>query len=168
MSAISNDFYVETFCPTNLTDFSWPSTTIHCTIELMVNHFSLAGYDSSMKIDIVEESNWKIVDALELDEYISSQISFILEDDAIYDDDTYPNNPRMFVGYSLMLQQNQDYFRYIFQAPLIACLLLLGLATFSNNYPRYCFVMLAFLIGSISMMALADTAPSFYISKIGE
>lgn len=168
MSAISDDFEVKTFCPTNLTDSSWPMTTIHCSIEVMVNHFSLAGYDSSMKIDIVEESNWKITDAMELDEYISSQINFILEDDATYDDDTYPNNPRMFVGYFLVLQQNQDYFRFMFQANLLACLLLMGAATFSCNYPRYCLVMLSLLIGCLSMMALADTAPSFYISKIGK
>lgn len=168
VSCISRDFEVTTFCPVNTTDFSWPSTTIRCAIELMVGHFSLAGYDSSMKIEVDESvSTWKVVDAFEMDDYISSELNFLLEDDAVDENDAYPKNPRMFVSYQLLLTQNQEYFRFIFQAPLIASILLLSIATFSCNYPRYCLIMLALLIACLSMMALADVAPTYYISKIG-
>lgn len=153
----------------NTTDFSWPATTVRCTIDLMLSHFSLAGYDSSMFIEINEgSSTWKIIDAFELDDYISNELSFQLEDDADDDSGAYPNNPRMFVSYQLTLTQNQEYFRFLFQAPLIAAVLLLAVATLSSGYLRYCLIMLAFLIICFSMMALADVAPTYYISKIGK
>lgn len=168
VAAVSKDLEVTTFCPVNTTDLSWPVSTIRCAIELMVSHLSLAGFDSSMKIELEEGSTWKVLDAVEEDDYLASELNFVLEDDAVDELGDYPKNPRMFVSYQLVMGQNQDYFRLFFQAPLFVCLILLGAATFTSQYTRYCLVLLAFLIGCLSMMSLAKIAPTYYISKIGK
>ncbi|XP_063695626.1 acetylcholine receptor subunit beta [Culicoides brevitarsis] len=165
VNAESKDFEINTLCfpQRSFERHDWPLSEMTCSIQLMTQTESLAGFESSIKLKIETESAWIVTAVAEDDDYVANHLPFI-EFERIVSLDEQPKTQRMCVTYNLTLKQNQEYFQMLFRVPLFVSIACLALSTVTRKMLRFSFISVGFLILCFSFISLSDNAPTFYKS----
>lgn len=169
VTAESKYFEINTLCfpQKSLRLHDWPASTLDCAIQLMTQTESLAGFESSIKLNLESESAWTVIAVAEDDDYVANHLPFI-EYEKILNANDMPKVQRMCVTYLLTLKQNQSYFQMLFRAPLFVAIICLCLSTLTTKIYRFAFISVGFLILCFSIMTLSSFAPTFYKSSFGK